>query len=851
MDVVSSDLDEDDVGPIGEASCLGRYRPLASVACAASAGVAADWSLQENDWRLWPWWAIGALACAGASRLGRLRRWSLAGWLTLGCVACVGGGWRHLHANYFSVHDLAHFARLDPAPVCLEGVLCDVPVVTPAEDPNPLRVTPLGPITEATLEPTAIRDGDVWRPCAGRARLRVAGVLTDLRAGDHVQLFAKFGRPPPPLNPHQFDWRAVERSRRRLTEVYCSSIECVTVLESRRRWPARWIGDLRSWCRAQLARCVGPEQTPLALAVVLGAREQLDDSSLQAFFHTGTIHLLVVSGMHVGMLAGLAWSIARLVGLGQRQRTMATASVVLLFVFITGPHPSVIRSTLLVLSLLAAMATGRQASRLNLLAGGALAVVAYNPDELFRTGTQLSFLSAAALLAMTRMTSRRRPRDPLQRLLDASRPWPVRAVRWCLRGCLAATFASLVVWLVTLPLVGAQFHIATPVGIAMTPLVWPFVGVALAAGLGALSIGWLFPPLDLALGWVVALSLQCVEQAIVVAEDLPGGRLYGPGPPSWWLAGLYAGVTCAGFAADAGRRRRLRWLCAAATAWIALGGLLVWGPPTDRSELTCTFLSMGHGVATVIELPQGETLLYDCGSLGSPTWAARTIAEFLWGRGIGRIDMVLLSHADIDHFNGLPGLADMFRIESVAITPQMAAQRDAGQTPALDFLFGALDRRRIPIRTLAAGDKLSWEEQGVALEILHPTNDGGSESDNASSMVATIEYAGRRIVLPGDLEAPGIDQVSNGPRLDCDVLLAPHHGSVHSDPSGFAAWCTPEWTIVSGRRRSAAQPLLDNYSGTGRAVWNTAERGAIEIQISSAGVRAKSFVHGEALQESP
>ena len=75
--------------------------------------------------------------------------------------------------------------------------------------------------------------------------------------------------------------------------------------------------------------------------------------------------------------------------------------------------------------------------------------------------------------------------------------------------------------------------------------------------------------------------------------------------------------------------------------------------------------------------------------------------------------------------------------------------------------------------------------------------------DNANSILLAVEFAGRRILLPGDLESPGIERVMADPPLDCDVLLAPHHGSEQSDPPGFAAWCTPEWVVMSGRRPDA------------------------------------------------
>ncbi|MCA9257887.1 MAG: ComEC family competence protein, partial [Planctomycetales bacterium] len=261
----------------------------------------------QVSWGVWATLWCGFTLAWGASRI---RRSPWAGWWTLASVAALAGLWSHDQWRYFGVDDLSLFADETPQPAVIEAIVCDAPDPPPAETSNPLRPIPLPRITEGTVRALAIRDGTQWRSCSGLVRLRVAGDLVELLPGDRIRFVGKLGRPPPPLNPGQFDWRSVERGRRRLSEAYCSASECVMLLDRPTMGAAALLDRVRKWCRWQLTRCVGPRQAGLALALTLGDRQQLDDAQKDAFLHTGSIHLLVISGMHVGMLAALIWWIA-------------------------------------------------------------------------------------------------------------------------------------------------------------------------------------------------------------------------------------------------------------------------------------------------------------------------------------------------------------------------------------------------------------------------------------------------------------------------------------------------------------------------------------------------------------
>ena len=156
-----------------------------------------------------------------------------------------------------------------------------------------------------------------------------------------------------------------------------------------------------------------------------------------------------------------------------------------------------------------------------------------------------------------------------------------------------------------------------------------------------------------------------------------------------------------------------------------------------------------------------------------------SVSDFLWSRGRTHIDAVVISHSDVDHYNALPELLRRFSVGVVYVSPIMFD----GATAATETLWHAIEQAGVPMREIYAGDRLR-SAPDCAIEVLHPPRRGTLGSDNSNSVVLDIQYRGRRLLLPGDLESPGLDELLAETPLDCDVVLAPHHGSMRSDPPG-------------------------------------------------------------------
>jgi competence protein ComEC len=830
----------------------GPYQPLVTVVIAVAAGIVLDRYGAVSAFVLradrafstgfGTWWCLAAGLLLGWWLLWRTGRDRLAVWIILFAAALAAAAWHDLRWSLFHAGEVGRYATTDARPACVAAVARETPHRVSAPEETPLRAIPGGERSRLFVDVTAIRNGQRWQRASGICQLTVDGHLLGVRAGDQLRIFAQLIRPAPPLNPGEFDFAAHARAGRQLARLRSSAPECVQVFERRSFvTPSGMLDSARTACQRLLQQFVAPAQADLARAILLGDRSGLEYDQTEPYLVTGTIHVLVVSGMNVAILAAGLLGMMRLGWIARRLGLAVIISVVVFYTLLAELQPPVVRAAVLGVLLCVAAWTGRRGVAFNSLAAAALFVLVINPADLFRPGPQLSFLAVAVLvwIGSRSFFYGQGTEDPLERLIGTARFWYERLWIWVGRPVFWILATSLAVWLATLPLVLMDFHIGSPVSVLISPAVWLLVFVAMWSGFAMLVFGWFVPLVGWLCGLACGMSLSGLEHVVAWAESLPFGHFWVPGPAWWWVLVFYI-VLLVAMISD---RMLLppRWYLAALCAWILVGLVPPLVRVVSRDGLECSFVAVGHGACVVLETPTGETLLYDAGALGSPESATQSIASYLWHRGIMRIDGLVVSHADVDHYNAVPGLLERFRIGTVYVSPLTFdgfGESAAGGGPHV--LRDAIRQAGVPIREIWAGDKLQFSAE-VAATVLHPPRTGVIGSDNANSVTLAVEYRGRRLLLPGDLESPGLDDVMAELPYDCDVLLAPHHGSRHSDPPGFAAWSTPELVIISGSGGEDVNPVVATYRRTGAVVLRTDRQGTVNALLRPEQIRIATW----------
>jgi competence protein ComEC len=754
----------------------------------------------------------------------------------LAAAAAAAASWHHCRWYLFAEDDLGCFARPIQRPVAIEAVALRTPRPVPRLSPNPLEIQ-RGEQVRLEIELVGIRDGQDWRPASGRAEMVVDGVLPDVQACDRLRVFARLASPPQPMNPGQFDASAHWRALRIRSHLHVKHPACVSLVACGNPCsPRRLLEQTRMHGNALFQRYLDERHSALASTILLGLRETLDPEIKEEYVETGAVHLLVVAGLHLGILAGAVLLVLRRMPIPRGAALAGVALFTVLYALLVDAQPPVLRATILMLCLCGSLYIDRRRFGFNSLAAAGLLVLALNPADLFRIGAQLSFLCVAGLMALAPMwqyTSA--DRDPIDRLLLRNRGWAAKKAWWVGRSARHLTLVSLTIWAITLPLAMARFHLFSPVAVLLNTVAWIPMVVTLLGGFGLLVLGTLLPPLAPVCAVVCKLGLMTVDSLVSFARWFPWGHFWVPGPPDWWLWGFYGGLGL--LAAFPRCRPPRRWCVAILAAWAGVGFSAAW-LRADRQHLRCTFVHVGHGEAIVLELPSGKTLLYDAGEFGAPWAATQSVAGFLWSRGIMHLDFIVLSHADADHYNAIPGLLDRFSAGVVYVSPVMWEEEKSG----VQFLRDAIHRAGVPIKEVWAGDRLPVGP-GCTAEVLHPPKHGVSGTDNANSVTLLVEYCGHRILLTADLESPGLDDVLAEPPIHCDILLVPHHGSRRSNPQGLAAWSTPACAVVSGSHRWDIRPVVKVYeaqSGRGH-VLHTADTGAVTATLGPKGVDVEPF----------
>jgi competence protein ComEC len=784
---------------------------------------------------------VAALAGWLMSSIGRQRGLPLV-YLAVAGVA-FGAAYHHYRHDVYAADDIGEIAPAEPRPAQLRGIIDDEPNHTPAIKHDPLRSMDKPESSSALLRVTHLRQREQWMPCSGRVRLSTPGDLTGLHVGDEVEAIGRLSLIAGPFNPGEFDFAAFNRDRGvRAQLVVAKTPFGVTRLGC--GWPATLTGSLaviRGWGQEVLGRCLPSSCSGVAMALLLGDGSPMTAADWEKYVRTGVIHVLAISGQHLVVLAMALWWVMRLFGVRQRHAAVGIALFLLGYSLLTGGRPPAMRSAVTVLAACGGLLLRRRTLSANSFALAWIVVLLLNPMDAFNVGCQLSFLSVAILLWGFRFGSRQ-PEDPLDRLIEQSRPAWQRALLGAGRAIGESYLISVVIWLAVTPLAASRYNMLSPIGILLGPPLTLLTSIALLAGFPLLVVAVIWEPLAHLFAPIVAWSLIACEWLVDVTDRWPISHVYVGEVPEWWLWPLYLALLAA--LTQQPLRQRRSWLAGAALGWLCVG--LVGGAarlPSD--ELRCTFLAVGHGGCTVLELPDGRTLLYDAGAIGGPDVARRQIAPFLWNRGIRRIDEILLSHADLDHFNGVAALLDRFAVGRVTCTPTFA---DKNNIPVRHTL-AELERHGVLVRIVKAGERLA--AGAVTLEVLHPPAVGPDGNENCRSMVLLVRHGTASILLTGDLEGVGMDRVLNLPAPPIDVLMAPHHGSLRANVERFALWARPRVVVSCQGPPRGPDRLPDVYKGQGARTFGTWPHGAVTIRSTDREIFVATYVTRERLTLRP
>lgn len=832
---------------------------------------------------------------AGAAALRR-NIWAAA---LLVAAGCAGGG---LALERIAARRLATGIGLyAETPFCLARVRGTVVKVTPTSTPRAFafdRYLPAERRGALMLDVRQIERFQGWVRTSGLVRVTCDEPLLDLRPGDEVEAFGRLYAFRSASNPGGFDAAAHYRGEGIGAGLSCEYATNIRLVEGA-AWSTRALGleHLRAWFRRLLTED-WPDVTEgtrgLLETMVLGHRATLDRRIDRLFTELGVSHLLAVSGAQVVAIAWGAWFAARLLGFQRRAAAGLTFAATAVYAGAAEPSAPILRAVVVCGLVSLGFGIGRAVRPVNLLALACFLLLLIRPGYAFSAAFQLSFAAALGIVTLTPAASsawrefvrwvedrrhgplaaelRRRlaaidrpvaaPKDigplPVWRLASPLRDAAGGLPRRAGRGIGLSIAVSVSAWAATAPLVAWHFHQIQWAGPLNTLALSLPVTLMIDAGFAAILLGVVSPEAALPLKG----ALFVLQEAILrIAEALPRGYpwILSTSRPSWaGLVGWYAALGVAAWRfrrtsqplsrehrfealkapEKTGRRAKPVAVMLACAAAAIGGGWAAWGRDKDAA-LTMTALSVGRGLAVVIELPDGGALLYDAGSDARYDVGSSVIAPFLRSRGVQQVDGVYVSHANLDHFSGLPGLIEALPTGPVVLTPYFLHGAPTG-SPARR-LIDVLCAAEHPVEVADLKSTPVTERGGVRIERVWPPPDLPSHVEtNETSLVLRLTYAGKSVLLTGDIEDEAQRALMSRGELDADVLVLPHHGSPRASTDRFVGHVRPSIVVQSAREGAGA--VLERFTRSGRIrAYNTGDDGAVTVRLSESVVEVSAW----------
>ncbi len=614
-----------------------------------------------------------------------------------------------------------------------------------------------------------------------------------------------------------------------------------------------------------LERNAPPEESAILKTMVFGERSAISREMRNIFTSTGIAHLLAVSGLNVGFVAFTSFLIFKkffsflflsfyrrlfLIGAVQRFAAFFTLFPVLYYSILVGDSPSAVRAGIMTMVYLLSLILYREGDIYNTLSLSAIIILIWHPPSLFNIGFQLSFIAVLSIAYGFSIFS-------LQP--SALGPQPKRFLsrhRWLYNYIISSIFATAG----TLPLIVYNFNIVSIIG--------------LIVNIAAIPISSLITPLTLLFSILSFISEQAASFLITIPVFLTFilveiARLFTNIPyysirvqtPSlltiFMIYPLLFGVL------NIKRHRWIKiWTVPVFLFFISFLVLTQHSALNTQHLLKVTFIDVGQGESSLIQFPNGKTMLIDGGGLlGDFDIGGMVVAPYLWDTGITKIDYVIGTHPDSDHVGGLP-----FILKEMGIKIYF----DSGQESS-DLTFTNLHEiageKAIPYRILKSGDTIDADNR-VKVEILHPSNQFRVKSlefrekprnlklntqyskghDNNLSIVMKITYNKFSIIFTGDIEKDAEKFLLGqgfSPALKSTIIKVPHHGSSSSSIEEFIKAVNPEAAVFSvGYNNQFHHPnkkVLKRYKDAGAKIYRTDMDGMIQIESDGRGYSVKTY----------
>ena len=611
-------------------------------------------------------------------------------------------------------------------------------------------------------------------------------------------------------NPHSFNYAEYLLLQGVTATVSTAYGGSVVVESTEKSFLAYLVVDVRRSLEQALS--VLPSDTAnMTIGVILGDKAGLTFAQKEVLVQTGVFHAFSVSGMHVAyiyllgvlLLSPLArilrrrsYSVVRLIVVG---------AVLLFYGTLTGWVPPVVRACIMLFVVLIAQVFYEKADSYTSIGIAAFICFLQNPLSVFDAGLQISFIAALGIIYIA-------PR--LQGLFGDG------GIRNALYVTLGASLASM-------PLIAYYFNIISLSGMLVSLLTGILTGGVVMLGFISAVLGMFVPFLAEVFIYGAGALMDVIYWFCSLVSAIPGNYIDIGTISVWAVVVFYIILFAYPLICRYGGKAVSLLVPAALILFLAMPFVTEHAGRTslEGAVLEVTFIDVGQGDAALIVTPDGKRLLLDGGgNMHSPgSVGEHVLIPYLKSRGINSLDMLISSHQDMDHADGLLTVMENMPVDYLVLT---SADVDT------EMLAAPARERGITVLYGKAGD-IFYLADNIVLRILYPyEGEYVGNNDNESSLVCLLSYGEIDFLFTGDIEAQGVERIT-AMHISADVLKLPHHGSVHSYSEDFYGTVAPALVVAGvGRNNSFGHPapkITAYFAGANIPFFRTDKHGAVTV----------------------
>ena len=644
--------------------------------------------------------------------------------------------------------------------------------------------------------------------------------------GDMVAVSGKISLPRDAMNPAEHDFRGMSYRTGIRARFSSSRSDLLGIVSSGKGFlvkARRSLSALRQKAVRKLEKALSRQALAMAESVTLGIRSEINSRTRDILTRTGTMHILAVSGLHVGMAAVIFLVILRQMGLPLGARNLLASLGILAFAALTGFRASSLRAAIMGSLLLFSSASSRKPDIINALGVSAFIITFFDPGQFFSWGFILSYLAVISIALLIPLTDHFLFIGPA----ETSRSGKIKIY------FLKTVSVSMAVWIGTMPVIASYFRIITPSCLLANIIAVPglFILIVLSAVVIFMPEVLFFPFVSRLAAMLVSGLTEGLMKVLHFIGSLPGGFVRVAQPGAAISAVFYAALILAIFAF----RRKAKRLYLAVFL-IAAANLFVWKEvslsPPENTKIT--FFSTGRSDASLLEFPDGKVMLIDAGTAGerrSGDSARDVILPYLAERGIRKIDCALITHPHEDHIGGFPCLLKELRIGTLI---DSSLTRGKEVTRLYTHILETAGKKNIPRVSVKKGDLIKGF-QNTRITVLNPPESGYYENANSDSIVLKMVMPhGLGVLFSGDAESPALKgMLTFGEELEVDVLKVPHHAGGLGERTAveeFLRCCDAEYMVVTNKRGCKInRPIAKKAEDPGKKLLLTGKCGAVTV----------------------